>query len=63
MMAKLEKSLRREKKINKRKYGMRRDGDSAKLLQKELEKRASKIRKKNRKRKGVNYEGFYKKGI
>ncbi len=50
-MAKLEKSLRREKKINKKKFGMRRDGDSVKLLQKLAKKKATLLKKKRIKEK------------
>ena len=54
---KLEKSLRREKKRNKKKYGMQRDGDSVKIIQKEQQKRRDKVIKKRRKVKEEYLEG------
>ena len=54
---KLDKSLRRENKRNKRKYGMKRDGDSVKIIQKEQIKRKDKIIKKRRKIKEEYLEG------
>lgn len=45
-MAKLEKSLRRERKGRRKQYGMRRDGDSVKTIQKIQEKKSSVIKKK-----------------
>ena len=50
-MSKLNKSLRREQKRNKRKYGMRRDGDSVKTIQRIQEKRKKKIWQQRRKEK------------
>jgi len=50
-LSKLNKSLRREQKRNKRKYGMRRDGDSVKTIQRIQEKRKKKIWQQRRKEK------------
>ena len=50
-LSKLNKSLRREQKRNKRKYGMRRDGDSVKTIQRFQEKRKKKIWQQRRKEK------------
>jgi len=44
---KLSKCAKRDRKINKRKYGMRKDGDSVKLIQKILEKRRTEILKRH----------------
>jgi len=45
---KLDKALRRDNKLNRRRHGMKRDGDSVKIIQKEQEKRKDTIKKKNR---------------
>lgn len=47
---KLEKASKRDRKINKRHYGIIRNGDSVFLIKKELEKRKSEARKERRKK-------------
>ena len=54
-MPTLDKALRREKKWRKRRYGIQRSGDSVKLIQKILDKKAARIRKKRRKQKEASY--------
>ena len=46
---KLDKSLRRERKRKKNRYGHTRDGDSVKVIQKIQQKRRDQIIKKKRK--------------
>lgn len=50
-MPNLSKADRRDRKRFKKKYGMRRDGDSVKLIQKELMKKRDVILKRKRKEK------------
>lgn len=54
-MPSLEKALRRDRKHKKKKDGMRITGRSVFTIQKELEKRATKIKNKRRKEK-AEYE-------
>jgi len=47
----INKAIKRDRKINKRRYGMRRDGDSVKVIQKQQQKRRDKAIAKGRKTK------------
>jgi len=50
-MPKLRKAANRDRKRRKKKFGMRRDGDSVFLLQKQIIKRRDMILKRKRERK------------
>ena len=48
---KLDKALRRDRKRKKNQYGMKRDGDSVKVIQREQEKRKDAVIQKRRRQK------------
>jgi len=56
--SKLDKSLRRERKKQKGKNGMRRDGDSVKVIQRIQKKRRDEIWNKRRKEKEAVLESL-----
>ncbi len=54
---KISKAIKRDRKIKKRKYGQKRDGDSVKLIQKLQEKRRTALLKQQQAEANLEYNG------